>query len=75
MLRGRELLEHLLGVGHLRNGGRRDEAHRVDVRETRADQLAQVLGLLLRWNLLVQPLPRVARALNDFDYVRHMCHR
>ncbi len=43
--------EHLLGVGHLRNCGRRNKTDGIDVREPGGDQLAQVVCFRLRRNL------------------------
>ena len=64
-----EQFENLLGVGHLRNGCGRDEADCIDVGESGMDKAAKVSGLGLRRDDRRQPLPGVARALDEFDHL------
>ena len=68
---GLKQLQHAFGVRHLRNRRRRNETHSIDVRESRLDEPAQIAGLRLRRNHRGQALPRIARALDDFDGFAH----
>ncbi len=60
IIRGIELLEHFLRIGHLRDRFRGDERYRIDVLETRADQGFQVVGLQVGGDGQFQALPSVA---------------
>ena len=66
-----EELQHLFRIGHLRNRGGRNEADRVDVRETCGDERLKIIRLVLRGNMHGQCLPGIARTFNDLDAVRH----
>ncbi len=70
----RDLGKNLLRVRHLRNGRRRDKTHRVNVLESRLDQLAKIAGLYLGRDIARQTLPRIARALDDLDGFIHSNH-
>ena len=63
--------EHLLGVGHLRDGFCGDEGNGVDVAEAGGDEGAEVVSLDLAGDGEGEALPGVARALDDFDDVAH----
>jgi len=70
----RDLGKNLLRVRHLRNGCRRDKTHRVNVLESRIDELAEIGSLHLRRDISRQTLPRIARALHDLDDFIHSNH-
>jgi hypothetical protein len=61
-----EVFEDELGVGHLRDGGFGDEAHRIQMLEACGDEGAEVLGLDLREHDLRQGLPGVAGTFDNF---------
>src|ERR1700722_12950974 len=69
ILRRIEEFEYELGVSHLWHGLFADEADSINVLKARGDQIAQVLCLHLGVNDFGQPLPGIARALNDFDQI------
>ena len=69
---GDQLHEHLLRIGHLRNRGGGDEADRIDVAKPGANQLAQVCGLDFGRDVAGQTLPRIPRALDNFDVLAHL---
>ena len=72
VVRRGELLKHLFAVRHLRHSLRRNEAHGVEVLETRADERAQILNLNFRRNLSLEALPGVARTFDElYGIVRH----
>ncbi len=66
-----EFFEHRFGVRQLGHGLGRDERHRVNVLEPGADQGFQVVNFQVAGDLALESLPRVARALDEFDGVGH----
>ena len=64
-----DLLQHLLAIGHLWDGFRRNKAHSIDVLEVRLDQRAQVTRLQFRGDLPLETLPRITRALDQLDSI------
>ena len=66
-----EFFQYFLRIGHLRNGFRRDKRNRIDVLEPRADQGLQIVRLDVSRNLPFQPLPGIARTLNEFYGIGH----
>src|SRR5580704_11533972 len=51
---------------------RRNKAHGINMPEARKDKLLDVLGLVLGWNKIWQPLPRIPGALNYFHRRYHL---
>src|SRR5439155_10601675 len=70
-LRCAKLLEDPFTVRHLWHGFRRDEANRINMSETRHDQLAQVLYLPFSRDTTRKPLPCVARTFDKLDGFGH----
>ena len=71
VIRRIEFLQHFFGVGHLRDGFRRDERNRIKMLEPRANQGFQIIALEMSGNLPLQPLPGIARTFDEFDLIRH----
>src|SRR5205823_13806161 len=70
-VQGPELREHLFAIRHLWHNFRRDEAHGVDMTKARIDQPAKIFYLPRCRDLLLEPLPRIARTLDYFNCVHH----
>src|SRR6266487_3950793 len=67
-----DLLQHLLAVGHLRDGFRRNKTYSIDVFEPRRDQRAEITRLDFCRDLPFETLPGVAWAFDQFDsFVNH----
>ena len=66
-----EVFQYFFRVCHLRHRLRRNKRHSINVLESHADQGTEVVCLDRGRNLALQPLPGIARTLDEFDGIGH----
>src|SRR5262249_37087452 len=62
-----DLIQHLLAIGHLRDGLRRHKAYSIDVFEPRLDKRTQVTRFQFSGDLPIESLPGIARAFDQLE--------